>query len=156
VLATSREALGIPGEQVIRLRSLAVPAPGTSLDQLNNVEATRLFLERAQATGAPVAYGPRDGEAIIEICRRLDGIPLAIELAAARVVALSPTEIAAHLDERFRLLTGGRRAALERHHTLRAAVDWSYSLLDGSERAVFDRLGVFPGTSTSLARSPWP
>jgi predicted ATPase len=146
VLATSREALGIPGEQVIRLRSLAVPAAGTLLDQLNNVEATRLFLERAQATGAPVAYGPTDAEAIIEICRRLDGIPLAIELAAARVVALSPTEIAAHLDERFRLLTGGRRAALERHHTLRAAVDWSYSLLDGSERAVFERLGVFPGT----------
>ena len=67
---------------------------------------------------------------IAEICRRLDGIPLAIELAAARVVALSPSEIAGHLDERFRLLTGGRRASLERHHTLRAVVDWSYSLLE--------------------------
>jgi hypothetical protein len=91
-------------------------------------------------------FGDADGRAVIEICRRLDGIPLAIELAAARVLALSPTEIAAHLDERFRLLTGGRRAALERHHTLRAAVDWSYSLLADAERDLFDCLGVFPGT----------
>jgi hypothetical protein len=87
-----------------------------------------------------------DAAPIVEICRRLDGIPLAIELAAARVVALSPPEIAGLLDERFRLLTGGRRASLERHHTLRAAVDWSYSLLGDIERLVFDRLGVFPSS----------
>jgi predicted ATPase len=144
VLATSREAFGIPGEQVIRVRSLSVPERGAPLEELANVEATRLFLDRAEAAGAPVDFVPTDGQAIIEICRRLDGIPLAIELAAARVTALSPTEIAAHLDERFRLLTGGRRAALERHHTLRATVDWSYALLDDTERHLFDRLGVFP------------
>ncbi len=81
-----------------------------------------------------------------EICRRLDGIPLAIELAAARVVSMSPSEIRGLLDERFRLLTGGRRTAVERHQTLRATVDWSYSLLGERERAVFDRLGVFAGS----------
>ena len=79
------------------------------------------------------------------ICRRLDGIPLAIELAAVRVVSMSPAEIAAHLDERFRLLTGGRRIALERHQTLRAAVEWSYGLLTEREPAVFERLAVFAG-----------
>ena len=85
------------------------------------------------------------------ICRRLDGIPLAIELAAVRVVSMSPSEIAAHLDERFRLLTGGRRVALERHQTLRAAVEWSYELLDERERAVFERLAVFAGSFDTAA-----
>src|SRR5262249_32555577 len=84
--------------------------------------------------------------AVAEICRRLDGIPLAIELAAARTVAMRPTEIAAVLDERFRLLTGGRRTSGPRHQTLRATGDWSYALLTDNERAVFDRLGVFSGT----------
>ncbi len=90
-------------------------------------------------------WTPRDLRVVVEICTRLDGIPLAIELAAARVVSMSPAEIAELLDERFRLLTGGRRTAVERHQTLRATVDWSYSLLQPTERAVFDRLGVFPG-----------
>ena len=80
------------------------------------------------------------------MCRRLDGIPLAIELAAARVAVMGPGEIAGHLDERFRLLTGARRGRVERHQTLRAAVEWSYSLLAEKERAVFDRLGVFPAS----------
>jgi predicted ATPase len=151
VLATSREAFGVPGEQVIRVRSLSVPERGTPLEELANVEATRLFIDRAEAAGASVDFATTDGQAIIEICRRLDGIPLAIELAAARVTALSPTEIAAHLDERFRLLTGGRRAALERHHTLRAAVDWSYALLGDTERHLFDRLGVFPASFGAAA-----
>ena len=154
VLATSREALGVPGEQVIRLRSMPVPVRGASVEELARVDATRLFLDRAAAAGAHVDFGKADGDAIIEICRRLDGIPLAIELAAARVIALSPGEIGAHLDERFRLLTGGRRTALERHHTLRAAVDWSYSLLTDTERRVFDRLGVFPaGFGASAAEA---
>ena len=87
-----------------------------------------------------------NGQAVVEICRARDGIPLAIELAAARVVALSPVEIPARLDERFRLLTGGRRVSVERHHTLRATVDWSYSLLTPTEQAVFDRLGTFPAS----------
>jgi predicted ATPase/class 3 adenylate cyclase len=146
VLATSREALDVPGERVIRLRSLALPDTEVALDELVRVDATRLFLERAAAVGSHLRFDPSDAKPIAEICRRLDGIPLAIELAAARIVALSPSEIAGHLDERFRLLTGGRRASLERHHTLRAAVDWSYSLLGETERLIFDRLGVFPST----------
>src|SRR5262249_23708724 len=92
-----------------------------------------------------------DSRAIAEICRRLDGIPLAVELAAARVIALAPAEIAAHLDERFRLLTGGRRAAVERQHTLRATVDWSYALLSERDRAVFSHLGVFPASFDASA-----
>ncbi len=149
VLATSREALDVPGERVIRLRSLALPEADAGLEEVARVEATRLFLERAAAVGSKLEAS--DAAAIMEICRRLDGIPLAIELAAARVMALSPAEIAGLLDERFRLLTGGRRAALERHHTLRAAVDWSYSLLSDTERPVFDRLGVFPATFDAAA-----
>jgi predicted ATPase/DNA-binding SARP family transcriptional activator len=146
VLATSREALDVSGERVVRLRSLGVPPTGAKLDELVASDAAKLFIERAESTGAEIAFDARDAAAIAEICRRLDGIPLAIELAAARVIALSPAEIADRLDERFRLLTGGRRAAVERHHTLRAAVDWSYSLLSSTEQRVFDRLGVFPGT----------
>ena len=146
VLATSREALDVPGERVIRLRSLQLPGSEVLLDELVRVDATRLFLERAAAVGSHLSFDSSDAKPIAEICRRLDGIPLAIELAAARIVALSPAEIAGHLDERFRLLTGGRRASLERHHTLRAAVDWSYSLLTEIERLVFNRLGVFPST----------
>jgi predicted ATPase len=146
ILATSREALEVRGERVIRLRSLPVPQTGASLDQLAEFDAAQLFLDRAEAAGANLVLARPDGPAIAEICRRLDGIPLAIELAAARVIALAPEEIAAHLDERFRLLTGGRRAAVERHRTLRAAIDWSYTLLGERDQAVFDRLGVFPAS----------
>jgi predicted ATPase/class 3 adenylate cyclase len=151
ILATSREALEVGGERVIRLRSLPVPQEGASLNQLADFDAARLFLDRAEATGAELALGPSDGPAIAEICRRLDGIPLAIELAAARVIALGPGEIAALLDERFRLLTGGRRAAVERHHTLRATIDWSYALLSQRDRAVFNHLGVFPASFDASA-----
>jgi predicted ATPase/class 3 adenylate cyclase len=146
LLATSREALEVRGEQVIRVRSLPVPQPGATLDQLAHFDAARLFLDRAEATGAEPAVAATDATAITEICRRLDGIPLAIELAAARAVALAPGEIAAHLDERFRLLTGGRRAPVERHHTLRAAIDWSYALLSQRDQTVFHHLGVFPAS----------
>jgi predicted ATPase len=145
-LATSREPLEVRGEQVIRVRSLPVPQAGAPLDQLASSDAARLFLDRAEATGVDLSLRGADAVAIAEICRRLDGIPLAIELAAARVMALGPGEIAAHLDERFRLLTGGRRAAVERHHTLRATIDWSYALLSEREQAVFNLLGVFPAS----------
>jgi predicted ATPase/class 3 adenylate cyclase len=151
ILATSREALEVRGERVIRLRSLPVPHPGAGLEQLADFDAARLFLDRADATGADLALEAADGPAIAEICRRLDGIPLAIELAAARVIALSPGEIAAHLDERFRLLTGGRRAPVERHHTLRATIDWSYALLSQRDQAVFTHLGVFPASFDAAA-----
>jgi predicted ATPase/class 3 adenylate cyclase len=146
ILATSREALEVRGERVIRLRSLPVPQSGASLERVADFDAARLFLDRAEATGADPSLKASDGPAIAEICRRLDGIPLAIELAAARVIALSPGEIAARLDERFRLLTGGRRAAVERHHTLRATIDWSYTILSEGEQAVFNHLGVFPAS----------
>jgi predicted ATPase/class 3 adenylate cyclase len=151
ILATSREALGVDGERILRLRSLPVPHAAASLDDLAGVDAARLFLDRAEASGAELTLAPEDGPAIAEICRRLDGIPLAIELAAARVIALAPGEIALHLDERFRLLTGGRRAAVERHHTLRAALDWSYSLLSQRDQTVFNHLGVFPASFDASA-----
>jgi predicted ATPase/class 3 adenylate cyclase len=138
ILATSREALDVAGERVVRLRSLDVP----ELDA--QVPASRLFIDRADAAGAGLELSHVDARAVAEVCRRLDGIPLAIELAAARTIAMSPSEIAARLDERFRLLTGGRRAAVERHQTLRATIDWSYSVLTSTEQGIFDCLGVFP------------
>jgi hypothetical protein len=121
------------------------------LDNLAGFDAARLFLDRAETTGADLSLGVADGPAIAEICRRLDGIPLAIELAAARVIALGPGEIAARLDERFRLLTGGRRAVVERHHTLRTTIDWSYALLSERDRSLFNHLGVFPASFDASA-----
>jgi hypothetical protein len=111
----------------------------------------RLFDDRAKSVEPDFQVDVEVALIVAEICRRLDGIPLAIELAAARVVSMSPTEILELLDERFRLLTGGRRTAMERHQTLRATVDWSYFLLQPIERAVFDRLGVFPGSFDAAA-----
>jgi hypothetical protein len=112
-------------------------------------DAVRLFVERVRTLDAEYEVGPADRASVIELCRRLDGVPLAIELAAARASAMSAAEIASLLDERFRLLTGGRRGGVERHQTLRATVDWSYSLLDARDRNVFARLGVFAGSFTA-------
>ncbi|MCJ7437947.1 MAG: adenylate/guanylate cyclase domain-containing protein, partial [Acidimicrobiia bacterium] len=151
MLATSREGLAIEGELVVPLRSLALPDEDADPDGVTSSAAVRLFVERAGAAQSGFELRSVDLSAVAEVCRRLDGIPLAIELAAARVVAMTPTEIAGLLDERFRLLTGGRRTAVERHQTLRATVDWSYSLLDATEQAVFDRLGVFSGDFDSAA-----
>ena len=148
ILATSREGLGIAGEHVWPLRSLALSADAGAA-----ARATRWCC----SWSGPGRWTPDfvldavSGPAVVEICRRLDGIPLAIELAAARVAAMSPAEIAGHLDERFRLLTGGRRGRVERHQTLQAAVEWSYSLLTDTERTVFDRLGVFPASFDEAA-----
>jgi predicted ATPase/class 3 adenylate cyclase len=141
VLATSREALEVDGERVVRVKSLDESA------------AVRMFDDRARDAGASATWTDEQWSAIAEICRRVDGIPLAIELAAARVGAMSPVEIAAHLDERFRILTGRRRGRLERQQTLRATVDWSYQLLSADERTVFDRLGIFAGAFDSDAAS---
>ncbi|MFF5566652.1 BTAD domain-containing putative transcriptional regulator [Streptomyces sp. NPDC012623] len=132
ILATSREPLGVPGEVVRPVGPLA-PDP-----------AHRLFAERARAV-RPDFDPAEDTEAVAEICRRLDGLPLAIELAAARLRLLTPRLIADRLDDRFRLLTGGSRTVLPRQQTLRAVVDWSWELLDGPERAVLRRLSVFAG-----------
>ncbi|MDQ1457642.1 MAG: hypothetical protein QOH28_3262 [Actinomycetota bacterium] len=145
VLATSREGLGIDGEQLRPIRSLPVPELSTAAAALST-DATTLFAERAAAAAPMFRVDDTNAAPVVEICRRLDGIPLAIELAAARVASLQPTEIAALLDERFRLLTGSRRRTVERHQTLRATVDWSYSLLRDVERTVFDRLGTFVGS----------
>lgn len=145
ILATSREGLAVDGEQVVPLRSLELPPPRADDAAVAASAAVRLFVERASAAGAELALEGDDLLAVGEICRRLDGVPLALELAAARAAAMSPPDIAVHLDERFRLLTGGRRNAVERHQTLRAAVDWSYASLSPRDRAVFDRLGVFAG-----------
>jgi len=145
VLATSREGLAVPGEQIHPLRSLAMSAPDAPDDAAPS-DAMLLFVDRASAARPGFAVDSGNSRAIAEICRRLDGIPLAIELAAARVVSMNPDEIVTLLDERFRLLTGGRRGAVERHQTLRAAVEWSYSLLTGTEQRVFARLSVFSGS----------
>jgi predicted ATPase/DNA-binding SARP family transcriptional activator len=149
ILATSREALGVGGERRWPVPGLATPPPG--LDdprRLLEYGAARLFVERAEAV-AP-GFEPSDGgvEAVGEICRRLDGLPLAIELAAARVPALGVQAIRARLDDRFRLLTGGSRTALPRQQTLRAVVDWSWDLLPAPERATLRRLAVFTGGCT--------
>ena len=151
VLATSREGLGVEGEQLVALPSLSVPAMSADADAMTASEAIRLFVDRAVAARAGFTLGPANRASVAEICRRLDGMPLAIELAAARVTAMSPAEIATKLDERFRLLTGGKRSRVERHQTLRATVEWSYSLLDAQERMVFDRLGVFVGSFDAAA-----
>jgi predicted ATPase/class 3 adenylate cyclase len=154
LLATSREALAVAGEQMWPVRSLRLPAPGDPLREAAADGAVRLFCERAASAQPGFEISDGNAGAVAEVCRRLDGIPLAIELAAARVTVMTPAEIAALLDERFRLLTGGRRTAVERHQTLRATVDWSYSLLSETEREVFDRLAVFSrGFTMAAARA---
>ena len=148
VLATSREGLGVSGERIMALRALALPSEGVSAGAAAEIDAVRLFVERAAAARDDFAVTADNVDAIAQICRRLDGIPLAIELAAARVRMMNPAEIASRLDERFRLLTGGSRTTVERHQTLRQAVDWSYDLLDSRERELLKRLGVFAGGFT--------
>jgi non-specific serine/threonine protein kinase len=145
VLATSREALRTAGEALWRVPSLATPPADAPGEAIGRFEAVRLFVERAAATRPAFALSERNAAAVSQTCRRLDGIPLAIELAAARVVALSPAQIAARLDQRFGLLTVGSRVAAPRQQTLRATIDWSYDLLDDRERRLFQRLAVFSG-----------
>jgi predicted ATPase/DNA-binding CsgD family transcriptional regulator len=141
VLATSRHPLGVEGETTWRVPSLAVPPRTADAATLDRFDAVRLFLERARQARPEVALTP----AVAQICRRLDGIPLALELAAARVGGISIDRLVDELDDRFRLLTGGSRAGLARHRTLLASVQWSYELLDADERVLLRRLGVFAG-----------
>ncbi len=145
VVATSREPLGVDGEVTWRAPSLSVP--GSDRDGVDGGpgEAVRLFVERAQATRSTFRLDDTNCDAVTEICRRLDGIPLAVELAAARARALSPALIADQLKDRFALLTGGRATALPRHRTLEASLEWSYALLDDEQRTLFGRLAVFAG-----------
>ena len=147
ILATSREALGIAGETPYRVPSLKTPEPNRlpSLEDLMDVDSIRLFVERATAARPDFALTKDNASFIAQTCSRLDGIPLAIELAAARVKVLTPEQIASRLDDRFHLLTGGSRTALPRQQTLRAMIDWSYSLLTEQEKTIFRRLAVFIG-----------
>jgi predicted ATPase len=149
IVATSREALGMKGEQIFMVRSLSLPTT-TDLDEMRRSEAVRLFVDHARLVLPDFAVDERNAAAIAEICRRLDGIALAIELAAARVRVLSVDEIRARLDDRFRLLTGGNRA-MPRHQTLHATMQWSHDLLTASERRLFRRLAVFAGGCTLAA-----
>ena len=152
LLATTRETLGVGGEQRYRVPSLAVPPPELTrtLTAANALEfdAVLLFAERALAADRRFVLNGENAATVANICRRLDGIPLAIELAAARVDVLSVAAIAASLDERFRVLTGGARTALPRQKTLRALIDWSYDLLSEEEHVLFRLLAVFAGSFT--------
>ncbi len=152
VLATSREPLRVRGETVWRVPPLSLPSHlGESLTDLARHEAMRLFADRASAARAGFAVGQDNAAAVARLCRLLDGMPLAIELAAARVRALSVEQIASRLDDRFRLLASGDRTAPARQQTLRAAVDWSYELLSGPEQILLRRLSVFAGWNLEMA-----
>jgi predicted ATPase/DNA-binding SARP family transcriptional activator len=145
VLATSREALGVPGEVDYPVPPLPVPSSDADPDEFRTSEAVRLFLARAADARARRSEAPGAFATAAQICRDLDGLPLAIELAAARAKAFSFEEIASRLDDRFQFLVSWRRLSPARHRTLRAAMDWSYELLSDDERTLLDRLSVFAG-----------
>ncbi|MBI4758573.1 MAG: hypothetical protein HY783_06185 [Chloroflexi bacterium] len=153
ILITSREVLNITGEIAWRVPSLSLPDLRNlpPIPQLTQYEGVRLFVERAIAANPNFALIAQNAQAVAQVCIRLDGIPLAIELAVARVKYLSVQQIAARLDDRFNLLTVGSRTALPRHQTLRATLDWSYDLLTDAERVLFHRLSVFAGGFTLQA-----
>lgn len=147
VVATSREALGLPGEQAYPLAPLALPGgAGDDEDEAYRSEAVQLFLDRARLRRPDYTLADGPSATIVQLCRRLDGIPLALELAAGRLPSLGATQIVARLDDRLRLLTAGSRTALPRQQTLRATLDWSHDMLPEPERALFRRLAVFPGS----------
>ncbi len=154
ILTSSREPLGINGETTYPVPSLSFPGDplsteasgnANSVEALARFEAVRLFVDRAQRVQPTFAVTPANAPALAEICRRLDGIPLALELAAARVKSLTLEQIAQRLDDRFRLLTGGSRTAMPHHQTLQATIEWSYGMLSKEERILFERLAVFAG-----------
>jgi predicted ATPase len=150
ILATSRELLGVPGEVVYELGGLSVPTPNDepSALRVGSFDAVRLFVERGETARPGFRLSDGNAREVAQICRRLDGTPLALELAATRLRMLSLEQICVHLDDRFRLLTGGARTVLHRRQTLRAAIDWSYELLTGPEQRLFERLSVFAGAFT--------
>jgi predicted ATPase/class 3 adenylate cyclase len=145
VLATSREGLALEGERVVPVPALSAPATDADLAAAADSEAVRLFVDRGGWVDPNFALTESNVSAVAQLCRRLDGLPLAIELAAARIGALTPVELARGLDHRFDTLAGGRRRAVQRHQTLRAAIDWSYQLCSQVERRLLARLAVFAG-----------
>ena len=148
VLATSREGLSVRAEHIVAVASLTVPDEVVDVGAIGACDAVRLFVERAQAAKADFALTAANCVAVAQVCRRLDGVALAIELAAARVVMMSPADLSRRLDQRFRVLTGGDRNAVERHQTLRASIDWSYELCSPGEQTLLDRTSVFVGGAT--------
>ena len=151
VLVTSREGLALSGERVLPVPSLPAPSSAAGAEAAAAADAVRLFVERARAVDPDFALSDANVGSVVEVCRRLDGVPLAIELAAARVSAMTLTELAAGLDRRFATLAGGRRRAVQRHQTLRAAIDWSYELLTATEQRLLARMAVFAGGCTRSA-----
>ena len=145
IIATTREALRVPGEQTFPVLPLALPDRTASVEALSRSEAVQLFLDRAQLQKPGFALNEKEAPAVAELCSRLEGIPLALELAAARMRSMSIQDINKRLNDRFKLLTGGGRVLLERQQTLRALVVWSYDLLSDSEQRLLERLSVFVG-----------
>jgi predicted ATPase/class 3 adenylate cyclase len=146
VIVTSRAALRVSDEREFPVAPLSLPAPRATATEISRSDAVVLFLQRAQAVAPSFALTERTATAVAEICRRLDGIPLAIELAAARTKLLSAGDLLVRLEHRLPVLTGGRRDAPERQRTLRSAIEWSYELLDAPAKHLFSRLAIFPGT----------
>lgn len=145
ILTTTRELLGIAGESLYRMPPMSVPGSAGSAQEVGEHAAVKLFLERARQVRPSLVLDDRNAAEIAEICRRLDGLPLAIELAAAKVKVMSISDIAERLNDHFRLLTGGSRTAMERQQTLRGAIEWSYQLCEPDERLLLHRLSVFAG-----------
>jgi predicted ATPase len=145
ILASSREGLGIAGEVTYRVPALKLPDVNhlPPFESLSQCEAVKLFIDRAMAAVPTFTVTNENTPALAQVCHNLDGIPLAIELAAAKIRVLSLEQIAERLNDRLKLLTGGSRTALERHQTLRAAIDWSFNLLSKEEQVLFRRLSVF-------------
>ncbi len=148
IIATSRQPLTVDGESILPVPPLELPGddPHEPLERIRENEAVRLFCERAAAASGEFHLSNDNRQAVVQLCRRLDGVPLAIELAAVRTRVLSVEEILERLSDRFALLAGGNRAALSRQQTLRTTIDWSYDLLDGEEQMIFRKLSVFAGT----------
>jgi predicted ATPase len=151
MLATSREGLAVEGERVIPVPSLSAPAADVQLASVDDSDAVRLFVDRAGWVDPDFELTGSNAQAVAQVCRRLDGLPLAIELAAARIGAMTPAELAHRLDRRFDTLAGGRRRAVHRHQTLRAAIDWSFQLCNEAERRLLARLAVFAGSFSEEA-----
>ena len=153
IISTSREPLQVAGEQSYPLRTLSLPEPSASGEAIARSDAVQLFVERARKQLPDFALTAAQAPTVAALCIHLDGIPLALELAAARVRSLSIEQINARLNDRFKLLTSGSRTALPRQQTLRATLDWSFELLAEAERVVLRRLAVFPGSFTLEAAS---
>ena len=156
VLATSQEILHVAAEQIYRLNPLALPPAAGSVAKIAGFGAVALFVERARAADRRFVLDAGNAAGVAEICRRLDGIPLALEMAAARLPLLGIEGLRARLDERLFMLTTGAHTAETRHRTLRNMVEWSLGLLDPADQRVFRRLAVFAGSFSSMPPSPWP